>query len=136
MPKIETLLYDTRFFVEHFYSDNEQTLANTKAEIESFSRERIVSVITLHEFYRLNLERQSREVALLRTNMITDNFRAVDVNTEISIQGAELRKKYSVPMGDSLIAATAKVLRCICITDDPHLSAIKEIKSRWISTGS
>ncbi|MCL4519849.1 MAG: PIN domain-containing protein [Thaumarchaeota archaeon] len=130
MPKIESLLYDTRFFVEHFYSNNEKTLAATRAEIQS-SAQKLISVITLHEFYRLNLERQGREVARLRTNMISDNFRSVDVNSEISVQGAELRKKYSMPMGDSLIAATARVIGCTCITDDPHLK-IKEIRSRWI----
>ncbi|MDG6996429.1 MAG: PIN domain-containing protein [Nitrososphaerota archaeon] len=131
MPKNESLLYDTRFFVEHFYSNSTKTLAATRAEIES-SSQKFVSVITLHEFYRLNLERQDREVAKLRTEMIRDNFRSVDVNSEISVQGAELRKKYSMPMGDSLIASTAKVLGCICVTDDPHLRKIKEIRSRWI----
>ena len=132
MPKAEAFLYDTRFFVEHFYSSDERTLAQTKAEIESTTHERMVSVITLHEFYRLNLEKQGREVASLRTNMIMDNFRSVDVNANISVQGAELRKKYSIPMGDSLIAATAKVLKYTCITDDPHLRDIREIKTRWI----
>ena len=132
MPKVEEALYDTRFFVEHFFSNNKETLARTRTEIESPTRERITSVITLHEFYRLNLEKQGRAVAMLRTNMIKDQFRPVDVSLEIAIQAAELRKKYSIPMGDSLIAATAKVLLCICITDDPHFRAIKEIKSRWI----
>jgi len=133
MPKAESFLYDTRFFVEHFYSSDARMLAQTKGEIESTTRDRIVSVITLHEFYRLNLEKQGREVAALRTNMILDNFRAIDVNTDISVQGAEFRKKYSIPMGDSLIAATSRVLKCICITDDPHLRDIKEIKTKWIN---
>lgn len=133
MPRASPLLFDTRFFVEHFFSSHKETLKLTTREIEKPKAEKIVSVIVLHEFYRLNLERQGRDVAKLRTTMIKDSFRIVDVDSSISIEGAELRKKYSIPMADSLIAATAKVLNAVCVTDDPHLREIKEIRSRWLA---
>ncbi len=56
----------------------------TRGEIDSHAREKYVSVISLHEFYRLNLERAGRSVAKLRTSMIIDAFSAVDVDTKIS----------------------------------------------------
>ncbi len=132
MPKARPVIYDTRFFVEHFYSKEQGILKLTRLEIESNVWEKLVSVITLHEFYRLNLEKHGREVALIRTNMIRDSFKIIDVNSEISIRGAELSKNYSVPMGDGLIAATTQVLQGVCVTDDPHIRSMKEIKTRWL----
>ena len=35
-------------------------------------------------------------------------------------------------MGDSMIAATALVLKAVCITDDPHFKQIKEIETEWL----
>ncbi len=132
MPKAQPVIYDTRFFVEHFYSKNQNILTLTRAEIDS-TQEKIVSVVTLHEFYRLNLEKAGRDVARLRSGMIKDSFETVDVDEEIAIRAAELRKRYLAPMGDGLIAATAYCKQGICVTDDPHILGMKEIKSRWIS---
>lgn len=132
MPNPPISVYDTRFFIEHFYSKDNETLRRTKHELDSTIGQKIVSVITLHEFYRLNLERQGREVALLRTELIKDSFHTLPVDSEIAVRGAELRKKYSIPMGDSLIASTAETVDAFCVTDDPHLRKIREIKTRWI----
>jgi len=132
MPRAHKQVYDTRFFVEHFYSSDNDILARTKRELSDPSLQKTVSVIALHEFYRLNLERAGRDVALIRTNMIKDDFRCIDVDSRISIRGAEIRKKYTIPMGDSLIAATVSELNAVCVTDDPHIRDIKEIKTRWI----
>jgi predicted nucleic acid-binding protein len=35
-------------------------------------------------------------------------------------------------MGDSMIAATASLLKAVCITDDPHFRQIEEIETAWI----
>jgi len=35
-------------------------------------------------------------------------------------------------MADSIIATTALNLKATCITDDPHIKTIKEIKTKWI----
>ena len=132
MPKPHSLVYDTRFFVEHFYSRDQNILNLTRKEIDASVPKKLVSVIAIHEFYRLNLERAGREVSRMRARMIEDAFDVVDVNREIALEAAELRKRYAVPMGDGLIAATTKIVGAICVTDDPHIRSIKEIKSRWI----
>ena len=132
MPKPHSLVYDTRFFVEHFYSRDQNILNLTRKEIDASVPKKLVSVIAIHEFYRLNLERAGREVSRMRARMIEDAFEVVDVNREIALEAAELRKRYAVPMGDGLIAATTKIAGAICVTDDPHIRSIKEIKSRWI----
>lgn len=128
MPR---LVYDTRFFVEYFYSDNKQTQEKARNLI-SASRDRHISAITIHELYRMSLAKEGRETAKMRREAIEDLFSVVDVDSNLAVRAAELRHKRVMPMGDSLIAATCIVLKGECVTDDPHFTQVKEIKVRWI----
>lgn len=91
MPKRS--IYDTRFFVEYFYSSDRNLLEKLKEDIRS-TRERMVSAITLHEICCIGLKKEGREVA-------------------------ELRAKYRIPMADSIIAAAAQIKKCPIVSDDP-----------------
>jgi len=124
-------VYDTRFFIEHFYSDNGDVLRKMKEEIRKV-REKYVSAIVIHEIYQLTLMRGGRETAILRAGMLEQDFKVVKIDAEIAKSSAELRHKYRISMADSIIAATALFLKATCLSDDPHLEAIKEIKTRWI----
>lgn len=128
MPKS---VYDTRFFIEHFYSTDPDILSKTKEEIRR-TGQRYVSAITLHEVFRLSLEKEGREVAKIRRKAIEQYFKVLDVDGEVAVVGAELRHKYRVSMGDSLIGATALSQEATCITDDPHFKKIEAIRIRWI----
>ncbi len=127
MPK---LVYDTRFFFEYFYTTNGELHLRAK-DFVSKNKDRYVSVVTLHELYLLDLQKRGREIAKLSLQTIQDLFRVAQVDSKIAITAAELRNRYKLPMGDSLIAATCEALDARCITDDPHLIRIKEIKTRW-----
>jgi len=124
-------VYDTRFFIEHFYSQNGDVLRRTKEEIRK-TKERYISAIVIHEVYQLTLEREGRQTAILRTSLLEKDFRTVNVDSKIAKSSAELRHKYKTSIADSVVAATSLFLNAICISDDPHLKVIREIKSRWI----
>ncbi len=83
--------YDTRFFVEHYYSSDPEVTNSTTREIRR-EKDKAISSVVVHEVYRLT----------------------------------------HIPMADSIIAATASALRAVCVTDDPHISKIRELKTRWI----
>ena len=68
----------------------------------------------------------------MRADLLEKDFRVVDVDAEVARVSAELRHKYKMRLADSIIAATALVLKAICLSDDPHLKGVKEIKTRWI----
>ena len=123
-------VYDTRFFIEHYYSKDENVLQRTKEEMRS--REKYVSTIVIHEVYQLTLAREGRESAVLRTMLLEKDFKIVKIDAEIAKSSAEYRHKYKLPMADSMIAATASHLKATCLSDDPHFQAVKEIKTRWI----
>jgi predicted nucleic acid-binding protein len=124
-------VYDTRFFVEHFYSTREEVLGRTKLELMT-NRNKFVSVISLHEIYRLTLSKEGRETAGMRTRLISKDFEVVDVNMPIAIKAAEIRHGISIPMADSLIAATCSVLKATCVSDDPHFDRVQGLSRRWI----
>lgn len=124
-------VYDTRFFIEHFYSANEKVRERTNREI-LVNKAKYVSVITLHEIYRLTLEKEGRETAQLRVSLISKDFEVVDVDSAIALRAAEMRHGLPLPMADSMIAATCFTLKAVCVSDDPHFSKLRGFSTRWI----
>jgi len=129
----ERSVYDTRFFVEYFYSGDVGFLRRLKEDLRAV-RERMVSVLTIHEIYHVNLEREGREVAILRSETIQRDFNVVNVDYETAVRSAELRSKHRIPMADSVIAATAQIHGCPLVSDDAHFKQIQDLKTRWYTT--
>ena len=125
------MVFDTRFFIEHYYSGDERILRRTKDEIRH-NRGRFVSSIVLHEVFWLTLGTEGRETAVLRADLLEKDFRVVSVDAEIARVSAELRHRYKMRLADSVIAATALVLKAVCLSDDPHIRDVREIKTKWI----
>jgi predicted nucleic acid-binding protein len=124
-------VFDTRFFIEHYYSEDNKILQKTR-EIIRTTRQRYISTIVIHELYTLTLQKEGRQTAEIRTALLEKDFKIIDVNAQIAKTSAELRHKYKISMADSMIAATALTLKVPCITDDTHIKNIKEIKTKWL----
>jgi len=124
-------VFDTRFFMEAYYASNEDLSKKLKEKLRA-SRERFVSSIVLHEIYQLTLRKEGRETAKLRTTLLEQDCKVINVDSDIAKTSAELRLKYNMSMADSIIAATALLLKATCVSDDPHFKAVKEIKTDWI----
>lgn len=123
-------VYDTRFFVEFYYSKDGERLQRMREE--KGRREKFISTVVIHEVYRLTLAHEGRETAALRATLLKQDFKVVPVTAEIAEISAELRHKYALSMADSMIAATASRLKAACVSDDPHFKRVKEIKTDWI----
>ena len=91
-----------------------------------------VSAVTIHEVYKLSMEKEGKEVADLRVTLIEKEFEVVPVDSRFAKASAELRGRYRIPMADSIVAASAWIYRLRCVSDDPHLSQVEEIGVRWI----
>ncbi len=72
------------------------------------------------------------KTAKLKVAFLKQEFKIIPVDNQIAEIFAELRQKYKLSMGDSMIASTALSLNAVCFSDDPHFSQIKEIKTVWI----
>jgi predicted nucleic acid-binding protein len=123
-------VYDTRFFTQLYYSKDEPLLKKIRAE--KARKEKYVSAVVVHEIYNLAIACEGREVAKLKVGFLKQGFEVVAVDDQIAQISAELRHKYDLSMGDSMIAATASILKAVCISDDPHFKQIKEIETTWI----
>jgi len=126
-------VYDTRFFIEYFYSGDAGFLRRLKEDLRVV-KERMVSALTIHEIHRIDLEREGREVATVRSETIRRDFNVVDVDYEAAVRSAELRSRHRIPMADSVIAATAQIHGCPLVSDDPHFQGIEDLKTRWYTT--
>ncbi len=128
----EKRLYDTRFFFDYFYSEDTDLVKRLSQEVKS-TKEKLVSVLTIHELHHISMKRSGREVAALRSHTISAEFRLVDVDYAIAVQSAELRSTRKMPMADSVIAATAQVNGCTLVSDDPHFKEIPNLKTKWFN---
>ncbi len=123
-------MYDTRFFVEYFYSTDTQLIRKLKEELRSV-HERMVSSLSVHEIHRIVLKNEGREVASIRSSTIRRDFQVIDVDYTIAVKSAELRGKHQMPMADSVIAATAQIQGCPLFSDDAHFTGIENLKVVW-----
>ncbi len=124
-------LYDTRFFLAA-YAAERGLRPQVRSELQTRKR-RYVSAITIHETYRISLEGEGRDVAKIRKSAIERDFQIVDVDSDIAAESAEIKVSQGrdFPIADAIIAATAKLKKLVCFTDDDHIKSIAALKTRW-----
>ncbi len=123
-------VYDTRFFMELYYSTDREAVK--KIKLEKNRRDQYISAVVIYEVYKLALAREGREIAKLKVAGLRTSFEIIPVDDKIAELSAELSHRYHLSMGDSTIAATAAMLNAVCISDDPHFKQVKEIKTVWL----
>jgi len=124
-------LYDTRFFLAAYAAERGLRL-RVRSELQTRKR-RYVSAITIHETYRISLEGEDRDVAKIRKSAIERDFQIVDVDSDIAAESAEIKVSQGrdFPIADAIIAATAKLKKLVCFTDDGHIKSMAALKTRW-----
>ncbi len=79
----------------------------------------ITPTTILYEVYKkVRQERKESDALIIYALMIKTKI--VDLTAEIARTAAELSLKYSLPMADAVIYATAKNENCKLVTSDPH----------------
>jgi predicted nucleic acid-binding protein len=130
--KMPDTIYDTRFFLAA-YAKEGNLRQRLRSELQPHRR-RFVSAITIHEIYRIALEGEGREVAKIRKAAIERDFEIVSVDSDIAAESAEIKvaQDRDFPLADAIIAATAKLGKLVCFTDDEHIKSIHGIRTRWL----
>ncbi len=124
-------LYDTRFFLVA-YAAERGLKPQVKSELHARKR-RYISAITIHEVYRISLEGEGRDVAKIRKSAIERDFQIINVDSDIAAESAEIKVSQGrvFPIADAIIAATAKLKKLVCFTDDEHIKSIVTLRTRW-----
>lgn len=131
---------DTTFFVLHYFSKEEDTLAKTRKVLyncRKLGNKGILPTIVLAEFYALTSKRAGKIVAEKHFNeLVNAGLNIIELTVDISKQAGIFRRKYKekIPWGDCIIAATAVLNKAeIMITEDPHFKQFKELKAKTLN---
>jgi predicted nucleic acid-binding protein len=131
-----TEVVDTRFLIEHFYSDKTETRHKTTKKLRELVQrnEGILPTIAIGEVINVTCEKRGKEVADIRyTSLIGSGLQIQDLDQEIAKDAGLLKCRHrDIPMGDCIIAATATTKKAKVLSDDSHYDKIKEVKRTWI----
>ncbi|KPV64810.1 MAG: tRNA(fMet)-specific endonuclease VapC [Candidatus Bathyarchaeota archaeon BA1] len=127
---------DTRFLIEHFYSDDAETKRKTSKRLRELTERQkgILPTIVIGEVVRITCEKRGKEEAEARhLLLIRSGLQIQDLDQDIAREAGLLKCRYrNVPMGDCIIATTATMKRAKVLSDDPHFDVMREIKRTWI----
>lgn len=123
-------VYDTRFFIDLFYTKDQDTLRQLKEELRS-NPQRLVSTVTIYETHRINQRREGKTVATIRSETIRRDFTVIPLDYQLSVHAAQIGEQHRIPLADSVIAVTALHHKAHVVTDDPHFNEVKGLRTRW-----
>jgi predicted nucleic acid-binding protein len=125
------LVFDTRYFVQLFYSKDASRTRLLKKLAQS-SAPKWVSAITLIELIKVSTETDGAEVAESRNSLIQQDFKVKPVDAEVATAAASLQATSGLRGSQAIIAATAISLSATCVTDDPLLKKLGGLPTKWI----
>jgi predicted nucleic acid-binding protein len=129
---------DTRFFIEHFYSDQAQTKQNTARRLRELTsrNEGILPTIVISEIIQITCQKRGKELAETRYHALMESgLQIQNLTPTIAKQAGLIKCQHkNMPMGDCIIAATAITGQARILSDDPHYDTLKEAKRTWVQT--
>ncbi|PDM25793.1 hypothetical protein CP083_07235 [Candidatus Bathyarchaeota archaeon B24-2] len=130
------VVIDTRFLVEHFYSNRNEIRRKTTYKLRELikQKEGILPTIVISEVVRITCERRGIEEAKLRYfSLVRSGLQIHNLDAEVAKQAGLLKCRYrNIPMGDCIIAAIALKEKASILSDDPHFSHIRNVRCIWI----
>lgn len=101
------------------------------AAVEEGKIEAAISVVTLTEIYYKYLQKKREDIAKTRTDELkyAVYIRKLDVTEEIAVKAGEFKGKYSIPIADAQIAATAYVENLLLVRGDADFKKIAEVET-------
>ncbi len=86
----------------------------------------VIPSVLIFEVYRKVKKERSEEQALQIIGQML-KARVVNLDAELMLSAGDISIKYSLPMVDAIIYATAMKERCPVVTSDPHLEKLENV---------
>jgi len=129
-------ILDSTFLVAHYTTDDEQILSRTRAKLAALRRERrgVLPSVVVAEVTNAVCREGGREKALAQLGALEHaGLEVVPLDIGLARDAGLLKCVHrDVPMADCVIAATALSLGGRVVTDDPHFSKVKGLRTTWI----
>ncbi len=130
-PKNCSLLIDTEPLIKLFSKEQGwEKVQKILLQIENGDIEAAISVITLTEIYNKYLHEKRVDLAEIRVKDLkhATYLKKISVDERIAIKAGEFKGKYSIPIADALISATAFYNNAVIISDDPDFKKVTEVQ--------
>ena len=129
-------ILDSTFLVAHYTTDDEQILSRTRAKLAALRRERrgVLPSVVVAEVTNAVCREGGREKALAQLGALEHaGLEVVPLDIGLARDAGLLKCVHrDVPMADCVIAATALSLGGRVVTNDPHFSKVKGLRTTWI----
>ncbi len=125
------LLLDTKPLIKLFAKEvGWEAIQKILLRIENGEIEAAISVVTLTEIYYKYLHEKRVDLAKARVEELkyATYLKKLEIDEKIAIKAGEFKGKYSIPIADSLISATAFYNDTIILSDDADFKEITEIQ--------
>ena len=126
---------DSRFLLEYFMSDNQETRLKASKRLRSIVEKRsgILPAIVVTEIIRYISDKRGKEEAEIRyISLKRSGLQIANLTAESAKEAGLLKSIHpNIPTGDCIIAATALAEEAKIISDDPHYDEIKGITRTW-----
>ena len=129
-------ILDSTFLVTHYTTDDERILSRTRAKLAALRRERrgVLPSVVVAEVTNAVCREGGREKALGQLGALEHaGLEVVPLDIGLARDAGLLKCVHrDVPMADCVIAATALRLGGRVVTNDPHFSKVKGLRTTWI----
>ena len=129
-------ILDSTFLVTHYTTDDERILSRTRAKLAALRRERrgVLPSVVVAEVTNAVCREGGREKALAQLGALEHaGLEVVPLDIGLARDAGLLKCVHrDVPMADCVIAATALSLGGRVVTNDPHFSKVKGLRTTWI----
>ena len=129
-------ILDSKFLLTHFGAKDEAVLSRTRTKLAALRKERrgVLPTIVIAEVVNAICQEAGRAEALAKLRALEHaGLEVVQLDPELACEAGLLKCIYrDLPMADCVIAATALRLGGRVVSDDPHFSKIKGLRTTWI----
>ena len=116
-------LIDSSGWIEFFTNG---TLVNVFARYMKDPVRIVTPTIVLYEVYK-KIKREKTEEEALAAASIINRTVVIDLSESIALFAADLSIKYSLPMADAIVYATALEKNCKVVTSDTHFKELNKV---------
>ncbi len=115
---------DSSGWIEHFVDG--PNASNYRKYIQDLSKV-VTPTIVLYEVYK-KIKRECTEEDALTAVALMQQSHVVPLDDSIALSAADISLKYSIPMADSVVYATAVENKCLLVTSDEHFRNLDKVK--------
>lgn len=129
-------ILDSRFLLTHYGAEDEGTLSRTRAKLAALRRERrgILPSIVIAEVVNVICQEAGRAEVLAQLRALEHSgLDVIPLDADLAREAGLLQCMHrDLPIADCVIAATALRFRGRVVSDDPHFSKVRGLRTTWI----